>query len=469
MLANLVIIAIVSVVVHLLLRRDFEKGLAAAVFFLVLLPVEVRLDTPGALPPLTGERIILLIVAFHSLKLDWKQALQPVSRIVVLLFLVALCHLASTFTAIDPWLNLKDWLGFLIETLLYFVMIAVGLRTRRGMELMAWGALSALLVVAVIATIEKYTGRNLAAMIVPGMLDFPNSITATFRHRILLGYAMAMGFPLALVLDDFAPSNRMRWVVRASLVLLPAACYFSDSRGPWVGCALGGVVMVVLGGRAIRKKLALVGVAAVLVLVLRPGVLGTVTSLWHQTFNQDTIKGRSADYRTKLWSVAYQELDKSFGYTLLGYGGHSTEILDLGYYFSRGSGGNADVLGYTSWDSQFAADFMQFGYLGFGLEALLFLLIIGMVYRSWKLSNPPDNMFLGACMATVLVFMWAMSTVSIFNPQLEFLFWALVGIAGRFHAIVPSVAVSEEQDAESPGTMHEEAAEGDVGWAENAR
>jgi hypothetical protein len=459
LLTNIIIIIFVSAIVQFFFRRDFDKGFAAAVFFLVLLPVEVRLEVPGALPQLTEHRIILLIAAWNSLALDWKHALRPVSRIVFLLFLVALCHVCTTLTAIDSMLNLKDVLGFLIETLLYFVVIAVGLRTRRGIELMAWGSLWALLIVAIIATIEKYTGKNLAAMIVPGMADSPDTVSATFRHRILLGYAMAMAFPLALVLRETAATRWKQRLGTVGIIIFPAACYYSSSRGPWVGCALGGVTMGILGGQAIRRKLFVVVALAVAVLVVRPGVRDTILSLWHQTFTDSSIKGQSASYRKELWIVAWKELSKSPERMLLGYGGHSTETMDLGEYFDRGAGGQAAMLGYTSWDSQYASDFMQFGFVGFGLEAILYVWILITVLRTWWSSNESDRFFAAACVAVVSVFIWAMFTVAIFNPQLEFLFWSVVAISGKLHHLEDAyparemnVTLSTEADGEMVGS-----------------
>lgn len=228
------------------------------------------------------------------------------------------------------------------------------------------------------------------------------------------------------------------------MVLLPAACYFSNSRGPWVGCGLAGLAMGTLGGRPMRRKLMLLGALAAVILALRPGTYDTISSLWHQSLNNNTIKGRSADYRLVLWGVAYDELSKSFGHTLLGYGGHSTEMLDMSKYFDQGAGGLPDQLGYTSWDSQYASNFMQYGFLGFGLETILYLSVLGMLVRTWRHSNEEDREFTAVCVATTLVFFWAMATVAIFNPQLEYLFWAMVAIAGRFHSVTSVADLSPE-------------------------
>jgi hypothetical protein len=444
-LTNVIIISLVVLIVHSLLRRDFDKGLAAAVFFLILLPKEVQIDMPGALPELTGHRVVLLVLLANMLPRLQRVSLAPVSRLLLLLGLIAVCRLFSTITAIDSAASFKVVLGFLIEIFLYFVLVAGALNERRTIEFVAWSSLLALVLIAGIGTIEKYTGRNLVAMIVPGMNDSPTDVSATFRHRILFGYAMAMGFPLALGLKGTPDDGRWkRWLPKIGMVLLPAACYFSNSRGPWVGCGLAGLAMGTLGGRPMRRKLMLLGALTALVLALRPGTYDTIVSLWHQSFNDNTIKGRSADYRLVLWRVAYDELTKSFDHTLFGYGGHSTEMLDVSKYFDRGAGGLAGELGYTSWDSQYASNFMQYGFLGFGLEAVLYLSVLGMLVRTWRQSDGEDREFTSACATTALVFFWAMATVAIFNPQLDYLFWTVVAIAGRFHSVTSPAELHPE-------------------------
>jgi O-antigen ligase len=285
-----------------------------------------------------------------------------------------------------------------------------------------------------IGTVEKYTGRNLAAMVVPYMADDDVSISSTYRHRILFGYAMALAFPLTLALRKAATTKWQRFLLEAAFLLLPAACYFSNSRGPWVGCALAGVMMLVLGDRVVRRKLRLASILVAAVLIMRPGVLETIQDLWRDTFDDSSVKGKSASYRKELWRVAYKNLDKS-GRMLIGFGGHSTESMDLSDDFEHGAGGRADQLGYTSWDSEYAADFMKFGLLGLVLEACLYVTIFRMVINSWRFSSGDDRRIAAACAATCAVFLWAMSTVAIFNAQLEFFFWSVIAIAGKLQAI----------------------------------
>jgi hypothetical protein len=433
-LVNLIIIFFAVIVVQSMFRRDVAKGVAAGMFFLVLLPTEVRIQMPGSVPELTGHRVVLLVLFFKSLHLPNRGKTLMTSRLVLLLCLVAVCRLFSSVNAVNGLESLKTAVGFLIEDLLFFVVMVRFLQDRRTVQVVAWGCLAALFVIACLATVEKYRGINLAAEFIPGMSDDAMTVSATFRHRILLGYAMAMGLPLTMLLQQVDKTKMQRRLVFASLLLIPAACYFSNSRGPWVGCAIGAVTMGAIGGQAIRKKLRFLSVLVALVLVARPGVLDTITDLWSQTFDNSSVKGRSADYRKVLWTVAWKELSKSPDRLAVGYGGHSTETMDLGEYFESGAGGEAAQLGYTSWDSQLAADLMQYGFLGFGFELILYGSLLTMLIKVWRKSKNLDQIFVAACIATVLIYFWALTNVAIFNPQLDFLFWGLAAIGISYYS-----------------------------------
>ncbi|MDB6056207.1 MAG: hypothetical protein JWO95_51 [Verrucomicrobiales bacterium] len=444
MFVNVIIICIVALTVNILLRRDFDKGVAAAVFFLILLPREVLIPMPGALPELTGHRVVLLILLVRLLpRLRWAN-FGPVSPLVALLCIEGICRLISTFTAVDAMESIKAALDYWIETVLFFALVACALRERRTINLVAWSSLVALVIVALIGAVEKYRDINLVAEVIPDFTKYPNEVTSTFRHRILFGYAMAMGFPLALILVGPAQGRWKRWLPKVGVLLLLAASYFSGSRGPWVGCAMAAVVLAITGGRLVRRQLVFVGVIGVLLLATRPGVYDTIESLWGQSFDQSTVKGRSTDYRRILWTIAYEELTKSPETAAFGYGGHSTELLDMSEYFETGAGGTTAGLGHTSWDSQLASDLMQFGFVGFGVELLIYFTLFKLLLRSYRFSDATDQQFMAGCLAMIAIFFWALATVAIFNPQLYFLFWVFVAIAAKLYS-VPSDEAADER------------------------
>lgn len=428
MLFDFILILLSSFVTLRRFRLGLGSGIAATVFFLVLLPTEVRLPTPGALPELTAHRILLMLAAWQVFKN--RENSGPISLPGVgLITVVAIIRGCSTLISISFLPALKDFLGFILETALFFLVIGKGLRTPETVRKVAWSAMWALVAVAVIATIEKYRGINLAAHFIPGMLDSGREVTATFRHRILLGYSLAMGFPLVLGLWTLASTKKQRYAANVGMLMLPAACYFANSRGAWAGMALAGTMMAVTGSKELRRRLALLGVLGVAVLILRPGVLDTINSRWEHTKSTDTLKGKSASYRLELWRVAYNHLSKSPERFVLGYGGHSTQEMDLAAEFQYG--GNAGALGYTSWDSEYAVTLMQFGFAGFLAELFLYLFLAKKCFDAWRLAPRDIQPLIAGCGAAVAVYLWAMTNVAIFNPQLKFLFWTMVAIPLR--------------------------------------
>jgi hypothetical protein len=434
---NPVLICVFALIVIARFRRDFESGLASTVFFLVLLPRELQIETSEALPQISAHRVILVIAAFEVLRL---RGVDPLARVAVpgvgLLIIAAVARTFSTVLAPDFGPAFKELLSFIIEVLLFFTVIASGLRNADAARRVLRAALWGLLIVSMIAIVEKYRGINLAKMLIPSVLDHWNTVSATFRHRILLGYAMAMGFGLAIAMQTLATSRAQRIAATAAMLMLPAACYFSNSRGPWAGLAIGGIMIALTGDKLIRRRLTLIGLVALAVLLIRPGVRDTIFDRWAHTVDEETHKGRSASYRKELWKVAYNQLSKSPERFLFGFGGQSTQKMDLGEEFEFG--GSASGLGYTSWDSEYAANFMHYGSVGLVADTLMYLGILGICLLSWKRASRENRVLLGGCLSIMAVYLWAMSNVAIFNPQLVFLFWTAVAIGVRAPAFGPS-------------------------------
>lgn len=425
-------------------RRDFSVGVGSVVFLLVLLPTEVRLDMPGALPELTAHRVVLLFFFLKTLQHSGG-TLQSRSGILALLWLIAIERLLSSLVAEESAASFKTLFGYLIETVLYFKLVRTVLTDRRTILCSLWSSLFGFVIISGIAIVEKYRGINLAAMAISGMADFHNTVSATFRHRILLGYAMAMAFPLMVVMQGLAEGRLQKWFAWLGMFSVVAACYFSNSRGPWVGLALSLGVMLFMGGVSVVRRLRWVIILTVVVLVARPGVFETIANLWQHSFDETSLKGRSASYRLKLWQVAYNQLRKSPERLVLGYGGSATRLMDLGDEFERGSGGTAGQLGHTSWDSQYASNFLQYGTLGLLLEMMLYIAILRIAWRAWWAGGQGQREIAAACLASIGVFIWAMSNVAIFSPQLQFIFWTLVAIAEKLNALA--------QNAESEAAL----------------
>src|SRR5690606_37747131 len=111
---------------------------------------------------------------------------------------------------------------------------------------------------------------------------------------------------------------------------------------------------------------------------------------------------------------------------LFGYGGLSTERMDLSHYFDRESGGTTNALGYTSWDNQLACNLIEFGIVGFTIEILLLIAAMRMLLRNMRRARPPDRTMILAFACACFIYIFALTNVYIFSPQLKFLFWTLL-------------------------------------------
>jgi O-antigen ligase len=179
--------------------------------------------------------------------------------------------------------------------------------------------------------------------------------------------------------------------------------------------------------------LAFVAVLAAAILLLRPGVHDTISNLCFSTFSDTSAKGSTYDYRWQLWTVAWDQLRLSPVRFLFGYGPGSTENMDLSNYWHGQEGSQADIIhmGHTSWDNNYAGDLIELGTMGFLLELALFLSVAKTLVMNWRRGDPDDRVLQAGIAVACLIFMYSMTNVYIFAPQLKYLFWALVAIGGN--------------------------------------
>ncbi|MCC7374083.1 MAG: O-antigen ligase family protein [Verrucomicrobiales bacterium] len=425
--------------------KDRDRGWSALVFLLLALPVEARIPTPGVLPELTVHRLLLAIGLMKSFgdQPDPRLSKAPFAG---LWFFISLIQFVSALLSEEIPASLKTWLGFATEQWLFFWMLWNAVRTRETLHKVLLGAAAAITVVGLIALFERYGGRNLAAMVVPGMKDNAKTITSTFRHRILYGYFMAMGIPVMIALIQLAKTNFGRRLGWLGLCCSGGGSYISISRGPWLGSALGGGYMFLTGGGRTRKILVTVGIAAVAFALTRPGVYETLYRLYTHTKTTDTHKGRSAAYRMELWRVGWHEITQSPIRFLVGYGGGSLETMDLGDQFEFG--GNAANLGYTSWDSELAASLVKYGSLGFGGMILLYMLVGFRLLGCWQTTYDDSRILIAAATAVFGIYMFSLTNVAIFNAQIPFLIWTVVVLGLRTHEFALVFRPTEDDDDE---------------------
>jgi hypothetical protein len=337
----------------------------------------------------------------------------------------ALATLVSLVGSIDHVFSLKRYLDFVLELFFYYFLISTSLRNREDAARVLKAACVGLSIVAGFAVIERYSSFNVSDYLVgydeEGSLS--RDVRVTYRHRIMLGTAMAMGWVLVLgVVRLSAPGViRRRWPLWLGLGAMLAACYFGMSRGPWLGSFLAGMTLFAFGSGWLRKRLATLALLAVLLLIARPGVFGTLSGYAEMTVNLDSHKGGTFQYRLELWSVAMREVTKSPWRILFGYGPGAGANQSIQWSLSYRDRDHA----IESWDNDFAYALYQYGFVGmFATLALYAAIPWRLLQHARKLSGADKDLFvcLGA-VALVLIFM--MTNVMIFARQLYYLLWTV--------------------------------------------
>lgn len=428
-----VLILAVLIPLWIKLRKDFVGGLAYAVVILISFTGLVRVQTPGNLPELTIQRLIFLsLFAFWILKPD-----RGTIRGIPLFGWItawAVFALFSLLGAVDLVAGLKRYLEAVFELFLFYFILATTVRGREDALRILRAACLGVSLVALMAIFEKYSGIYLVARFIAEDPEAgPRMVRATYRHRILLGTGMAMGWPLAIgimMLARTSSGRRLAWLAAFAML---AACYFSKSRGPWLAAIVSGMVLGIFGPASVRKPLAIVGILTISVLLLMPGVRGSLFRSAADTLDSNSFKGGTFLYRLELWSVAMEGIKDSPWRLLFGNGPaaglNQTIDWELSY---RGKD-----YGIYSWDNDFAYALFQYGFLGL----LATLVVYGSV--AWRLlaaarRNSGIERGVYVCLsASALALFFMMSNVHIFARQLHYLFWTVTAVG--FSLIAASV------------------------------
>ncbi|HZM05596.1 MAG TPA: O-antigen ligase family protein [Candidatus Saccharimonadales bacterium] len=437
------------------LRKDLRSGLCLIFGFLVFLPTSMRFSLPGALPEVTVHRILIVIAFLFVIKNRKPNRIKWPVRNLTLILLFGLEQFVSGMLGNHFITSIKGCINYGIETILFYLLISEYVQGEDDVVPLLRGISFGLAGVAIIAVVEKYMHFNPLDKVNLGMVAFKGNgadITSTYPHRILFGYAMAMGIPMVLALSIYVQDVSSKRIYYLIALLLMAADYFSTSRGPWLGLILALLGMAVLGGPLLRRRLFYIGILTSTVMLVRPGVWHTIDDLYQQTFSTNSEKGSTYSYRWELWGVAWKELNKAN--LILGYGPLTTEFMDLSENWS-GEGSQASIaqIGHTSWDNNYACDLIELGVLGLTMECVLFLAIAIVLLRIWWNCEGRDRTLMAGVTVSCLIFMYSMTNVFIFAPQLKYLFWSLVAVGSNLPHVISN---RHSHGVAAPMTTHGE-------------
>jgi hypothetical protein len=416
-------ILLAAVIVFKVAQSNFTRGFCLAIGLFVVLPPDLDIATV-----LTVHRVILIVLVVCWMQDPRRQTVSGPIPFLRALVVILIAHGLSLLLSITPGSSLKDLLAFTAEIVLFYWMAGSAFRGPESAVAALRALVYGLAVVGLITLGERYLGVDLPVVIFSHFHYLGDGFQATYPHRILLGYAMAMGMPIALSLLDLSRSKREKWVMWLVVILTAVACFLADSRGGWIGMAIAGLICVVLGTKQTRKRAVWIVILTVATIVLRPGIRDTIVDRYYETFLPGSYKERSYAYRWTLWYVAWSEICKSPERFLFGYGGLSTESMDLSRYFGHEEGGTAGKIGFTSWDNNYASDLIEFGVVGVGVETITYALIVICLLKRWRKAKGNIKGVLGGLLAACFVYLFARSNVFIFSVQLKLLFWTVVAI-----------------------------------------
>jgi O-antigen ligase len=406
-------------------NRGFWPGLSCCVAFLVSLPKAIQIHLPGSLPALTVHRLIVVLILFFWLREGYGRFIASEIPFRKLLLWIFMTQAVSVIFAADVIASIKELLYYSLENLLYFVLLVTVVREPQDGVRLVRSVYLGLLWVAVIAFVEKYKGYS-------PMQYFPDyyegTVMSTFSHRILLGTAMAMGWSLCMLSAAAATTFKQRTMAWMTSLLCIAACYFAQSRGPWMGMLLAGVTFVILGSKEMRKWLLFVAVLAAIVWISNSGVRNTIRGRAGSTFVEESDAQVSYEWRWELWRKAWSEITKSPIRLALGYGPGASEALNWE--------GDVSFLdnytdSFSSWDNNWAAYLLECGLLGFGVLLCFYAVLMCRMLKIWQLAQGKEKEFCTYIIGALVVFIFMQTNVKIFAPQVYFIFWttAAAGIA----------------------------------------
>jgi O-antigen ligase len=427
---DIVLILVAAGAVFIVAQQSFSKGTCVAIALLVALSPDLDIATF-----LTVHRVILAVLMLLWLQRPGGRAVAGRMPFVSILVVILAAHIVSLTISLTPselvvpeprGSSLKDCIAFAVEILLFYKVVGSTLTTPAAGLAALRALVYGLAAVAVVALLERYFRIILPVILFSHFRYLMDGIQSTYPHRILLGYAMAMGMPVALSLLDLAPTKRQKSMMWLVVILTAVACFLADSRGGWIGMAIGGAISFLLGTAQTRKRCLWVVLFALATIVIKPGVRDTIVDRYTETFDKGSYKETSYSYRWKLWHVAFSEINKSPERFFFGYGGQSTQSMDLSQYFEHEQGGTAVKIGFTSWDNHYAADLIEFGWVGLGIEIILYVSILCGLLRRWRDAKGIMRGVLGGLIAVCAIYFFAKSNVYIFSAQLNFVFWTVV-------------------------------------------
>jgi O-Antigen ligase len=441
-----------AIVIFLILGCAFMKGLERTLpliaFLLMLFPYESQSTLPG-LFDLTTQRLIVVLTFLLYLFASKAEEKRNLPLKYTIFFLMAWMLIASANSVVFVT-SIKSVLSEFFDFFLIYYIFAKTITRTETVRKILYGFVASMLVLSVIGVAEIYADFHVMnlfptvyhrfAVIIGGVNDRGDRVMTTFGHPILYGAALAMTIPMALYLISISKSITQKVFLWSITLLLMLNLYKTSSRGPWLAAALSMAVVVLSGGKQMRRYVIWLGVLAVIVLVARPGIWETISNLYSQTLAPETAQGSSYQWRYALYDQAFLHLNHDFWRALWGYGPESFFFLGWKGVFQ------GQIVPFESCDSSLAQLMIETGYIGFVLAISVFLISGYKALRGALKIPKPDNLPCVVLFVNICAFMFLMSNVAILGwGQQSYMAWIVVAMAMIYPSLLEKEGVAEEE------------------------
>jgi hypothetical protein len=414
-------------------KQGVERVLPFASFLMVLVPIESLF--PVGVFNLTTHRMIVGVLAllYVAKGAGTRQALRrvPTPLKVVMLVHVIWC-LISTGNSIVPAMSVKKLLSVVLEYYLLYLMYYKTISQVETIRKVLMAMVAAIILCSVWGIGEAYRGWNIldyfpsvAHNFGAGNDDRAIRVQATFDHAILYGAALAMTITFDVYLLATVKKRWQKLFLWAGLLVMFLNLYQTGSRGPWLDAILGCLLLLIFGQKESRRVIAYVGVLCLAVLIVRPGVWGTIKGLYDNTLNGDTEAGSSYSYRQALPKAALQRLSESpVSRVIWGFGPESFYDLHL----------QGNLLGkpfaFLSCDDAWVEFLMETGFVGLLIMTVLLLSPMWVALRGYLRWSTPDRNLTFVLFLNLAIFYFQMYSVGMYSwGQNGYMLWIVISLA----------------------------------------
>ncbi|HLV59276.1 MAG TPA: O-antigen ligase family protein [Natronosporangium sp.] len=213
-----------------------------------------------------------------------------------------------------------------VVTYVVYVAVALvcadGIASRARLDDLVRTLVALGVVMALIGHVQVAFGVNLVERIrIPGLVDHREAVefrargdglfqvASTALHYIEFSTVMALLVPFAIHAARHARTGTGRTAAAVGAVLLAAAVPVSLSRTGMVGLAVGLLVLSACWNWRTRYAVGMLGCGLLAVLmVARPGLLGTLRSIFVHAADDPSVQGRTEDYGPAFAYIAERPL-----------------------------------------------------------------------------------------------------------------------------------------------------------------